>query len=182
MNQTGSFPTTVVGSLPRPQWVMDLFQRRWDEEISEQEFQKRLDSAVLFAIQLQEMAGIDIITDGEYRRESYVKIFAQRVSGFERDALDGSAILDDGNYFNPRSRQVLPPSEAKSPLRYPAVVEPVRYDQPLVLEDSKFLLANTSRMVKVTLPSPYILARRLWHPDFSRTPRERIFWKPSCRF
>ena len=168
MNQTGSFPTTVVGSLPRPQWVMDLFQRRWDEEISEQEFQKRLDSAVLFAIQLQEMAGIDIITDGEYRRESYVKIFAQRVSGFERDALDGSAILDDGNYFNPRSRQVLPPSEAKSPLRYPAVVEPVRYDQPLVLEDSKFLLANTSRMVKVTLPSPYILARRLWHPDFSR--------------
>jgi len=167
MNQTRLFPTTVVGSLPRPQWVLDLFQRRWDGGISEEEFQQRLDNAVLFAIQLQDMAGIDIITDGEYRRESYVKIFAQRVSGFERDALDGSAILDDGNYFNPRSRQVLPPSEAKSPLRYPAVVQPIQYDQPLVLNDSRFLLANTSRPVKVTLPSPYILARRLWHPDFS---------------
>ena len=167
MNRTTLFPTTVVGSLPRPQWVLDLFQRRLDGGIDEQEFEQRLDSAVLFAIQLQDMAGIDIITDGEYRRESYVKIFAQRVSGFERDALDGSAILDDGNYFNPRSREVLSPSEASSPLRYPAVVQPIQYDQPLVLEDSRFLLANTSRLVKVTLPSPYILARRLWHPDFS---------------
>ena len=122
MNRPDLFPTTVVGSLPRPQWVLDLFQRRWDGGISEQEFQQRLDSAVVFAIQLQDMAGIDIITDGEYRRESYVKIFAQRVSGFERDALDGSAILDDGNYFNPRSRKVLSPSKASSPLRYPAVV------------------------------------------------------------
>ena len=48
MNQTRLFPTTVVGSLPRPQWVLDLFQRRWDGGISEEEFQQRLDSAVLF--------------------------------------------------------------------------------------------------------------------------------------
>ena len=95
MNRPALFPTTVVGSLPRPKWVLDLFQSRWDGGIGEREFQQKLDSAVLFAIQLQDMAGIDIITDGEYRRESYVKIFAQRVSGFERDALDGSAILDD---------------------------------------------------------------------------------------
>ena len=154
MNHPALFPTTVVGSLPRPQWVLDLFESRWDRGIGEEEFQRRLDTAVLFAIQLQDLAGIDIITDGEYRRESYVKIFAQRVSGFERDALDGSAILDDGNYFNPRSRQVLAPSEAKSPLRYPAVVEPIQYNQPLVLEDTRFLLANTSCQAKVTLPSP----------------------------
>lgn len=168
MSADALFPTTVVGSLPRPQWVLDLFQRRWDGTIGEQAFQKRLGGAVLYAIQLQEIAGLDIITDGEYRRESYVKIFAEKVSGFERDALDGSAILDDGNYFNPRSRKVLSPSEASSPLRYPAVVDAIQPSQPLVLADTQFLMANTSRLVKVTLPSPYILARRLWHPDYSR--------------
>ena len=162
------FPTTVVGSLPRPHWVMDLFSQKTAGMVTPEDFQFSLDSAVLFAIQLQEMAGVDIISDGEYRRESYVKIFAERVGGFERDALDGSAILDDGNFYDNKARRVIPPSQARSPLRYPAVVAPIRYQQSVVLEEAGFLLKNTSCPVKVTLPSPYILARRLWHPNFSR--------------
>ncbi len=162
------FPTTVVGSLPRPQWVMDLFAQEISGQVDPETFQSRLDSAVLYAIQLQEMAGVDIITDGEYRRESYVKIFAQRVRGFERDLLDGSAILDDGQFYDSRARRVVAPSQAESPLRYPAVVRPLEADRPVVLEEARFLMSHTSRPVKVTLPSPYILARRLWHPDFSR--------------
>ena len=171
------FPTSVVGSLPRPQWVMDLFAQEVAGQVDPETFQSRLDSAVLYAIQLQEMAGVDIITDGEYRRESYVKIFAQRVGGFERDLLDGFAILDDGRFYDSRSRRVVAPSQAESPLRYPAVVRPIEAGRPVVLEEARFLMAHTSLPVKVTLPSPYILARRLWHPDFSREayPTRRDF-------
>ncbi len=162
------FPTTVVGSLPRPHWVLDLFQRKWSGAVTDQEFNARLDSAVLGAIQLQEMAGVDIITDGEYRRESYVKVFAERTEGFERDLLDGYPILDDGSYYNSQTRQVMPYTQPTSPLRYPAVVRKIKYDKPIVLDEARFLLANTKTPAKVTLPSPYILARRLWHPNFSR--------------
>ena len=87
MRPPSLFPTTVVGSLPRPQWVMDLFAQEIAGQVDPETFQSRLDSAVLYAIQLQEMAGVDIISDGEFRRESYVKIFAQQVGGFERDLL-----------------------------------------------------------------------------------------------
>src|SRR5207248_212084 len=92
---------------------------------------------------LQERAGLDEITDGEWRRESYVKVFAERVHGFEPDLIP-----------------VRPP--------HPAVVAPIVSDRPIVAEEVRFIRPLTQRRVKVTLPAPYIIGRRMWHPEHSR--------------
>ena len=79
------FPTTVIGSLPRPAWVRELILDRKDGRIPEQEVDEVLDRAIESVLLLQERAGLGEITDGEWRRESYVKVFAERVRGFQPD-------------------------------------------------------------------------------------------------
>lgn len=76
------FPTMVVGSLPRPQWVRDLIEDRKAGHVSAQHAERLLDNAVPLAIRMQEQAGVDFVSDGEWRRESYVKVFADAVDGF----------------------------------------------------------------------------------------------------
>src|SRR4051794_7734824 len=76
------FPTTVVGSMPRPQYVKDLLasgSRTGDHDAG---WQRRMDNAVRHVIGMQEQAGIDIISDGEWRRESYVDVIAEMLTGF----------------------------------------------------------------------------------------------------
>src|SRR5262245_33683184 len=77
------FPTTVVGSLPRPQYVKDLLAAGSRTGTPEAGWQRRMDDAVRFAIGLQEQAGIDIISDGEWRRETYVDVIGEIMTGFK---------------------------------------------------------------------------------------------------
>lgn len=82
MTDITPFSTFVVGSLPRPRWVRDLIEDRKSGLISRAEADLLLDDAVPSAIRLQERAGLDYVSDGEWRRESYVKVFADAVDGF----------------------------------------------------------------------------------------------------
>jgi 5-methyltetrahydropteroyltriglutamate--homocysteine methyltransferase len=84
------------------------------------------------------------LTDGEWRRESYVKVFAERVRGFRPDLYDSGGLM------------------------YPAVVEPVEYFRPLVANEIRFIRDRTTRRIKATLPSPYIIGRRMWSPEHSK--------------
>ncbi len=136
------FSTTVIGSLPRPQWVRELILERKEQAISEETADQILDRAIESAILMQERAGLDEITDGEWRRESYVKVFAERVRGFEPDLV-------------------------VSGLPYPAVVAPIEYYRPIAAEEIRFLRSRTERRVKATLPGPYTIGRRMWHPEHS---------------
>ncbi|MDA1050564.1 MAG: cobalamin-independent methionine synthase II family protein [Planctomycetota bacterium] len=138
------FPTTVIGSLPRPSWVCELILDRKEGRISEDEADGLLDRAIESAIVLQERSGLGEITDGEWRRESYVKVFAERVRGFQHD-------------LNPSGG-----------LPYPAVVAPLEYHRPIAADEVRFLRMRTQRRVKATIPSPYIIGRRMWHPQYSR--------------
>ncbi|MDP6449302.1 MAG: cobalamin-independent methionine synthase II family protein [Lentisphaeria bacterium] len=138
------FPTTVIGSLPRPMWVRELIEDRKAGRISEEEAGPHLDRAIESAIELQERAGIEEITDGEWRRESYVKLFAERVRGFKADLLPSGG------------------------LPYPAVVDPVEYYRPLAVEELAYIRPRTERRVKVTLPAPFIIGWRMWHPEHSK--------------
>ena len=138
------FPTTVIGSLPRPVWIRELILDRKDGRILEEEAGALLDRAVESAIILQERAGLDEITDGEWRRESYVKVFSERVRGFEHDI------------------------NISGDLTYSAVVAPVEYFRPIAAEETRYLRQRTDRRVKTTLPSPYIIGRRMWHAERSR--------------
>ncbi len=142
MARSQLFPTTVIGSLPRPQWVRELILDRKNGNISEEAADRMLDRAIESAILMQERAGLDEITDGEWRRESYVKVFAERVRGFKPDLVI-------------------------SGLPYPAVVAPIEYYRPIAAQEIRFLRSQTERRVKATLPGPYTIGRRMWHREHS---------------
>ena len=138
------FPTTVIGSLPRPAWVRDVILERKAGRLGEADADRLLDAAVDSALRLQERAGLDEVTDGEWRRESYVKVFAERVRGFRPD-------------LNPSGG-----------LPYPAVVAPIEYHREIAAPEIRYARGRTDRPLKATLPAPYIIGRRMWHPEHSR--------------
>ena len=145
------FPTMVVGSLPRPRWVLDVIedrtQGRMNEKVCEKEADKLLDPAVLSAIRMQERAGLDYISDGEWRRENYVRIFADRVGGFRREVIGTD------------------PSRGQ---KYSAaVVSRLEPQRPIACEEAEFLRRNTNRKIIVALPAPYTIGRRMWDPEVS---------------
>ncbi len=139
------FPTYVVGSLPRPRWVRDVIEDRRDGRLSTEESDRLLDAAVPLAVSMQERAGLTYVSDGEWRRESYVKVFSEHVDGFRQDAV---------------------PSVSRT-IMDPVVVEPLHQREPLTVEAARFLAGATSSKTIVALPSPYILGWRTWKPDMS---------------
>jgi 5-methyltetrahydropteroyltriglutamate--homocysteine methyltransferase len=137
------FPTTVIGSMPRPQYVKDLLAAAPRQGQPDPAWQRRLDDAVRYVIGMQEQAGIDIISDGEWRRESYVDIIAEVMNGFRWVQRDVFAY-----------HQVV--CERMTPRRPGAIAA-----------EARFLKENTGRHVKVCLPSPYLIGQRMWEPAHS---------------
>jgi 5-methyltetrahydropteroyltriglutamate--homocysteine methyltransferase len=146
------FPTTLVGSYPQPDWLIDRkrlagrfpprVRARELWKIPEADLQEAQDDATLVAIKMQEDAGLDIISDGEIRRESYSNRFATALDGVDLDN-PGSA-LDRSGHPNP----------------VPRVVAAIRRREPVGVRDLEFLLANTQRRVKVTVPGPFTMAQQ----------------------
>lgn len=138
------FFTQVIGSLPRPKLVRDLVDRR--DSIPADEYKRLMDDVVVFAIRLQEQAGLDVISDGEWRRIHYLDEFLHRVGG----------------------HAPVRPFEHQGELKYTTVVtgKMQRHD-PLFVEDASFLVDHTDRCTKYALPSPFLIAIRKWHEDFS---------------
>ena len=133
------FPASVVGSMPRPAFVRDLLARPPDDP----ERAAHMDAAVHYVIALQEAAGIDVVSDGEWRRLSYIGIIADIAEGFARETRDG--------------------------LSWHTVVGTLRPKHPgLTGQEARFLVEHTTRATKVALPSPYLLAQRMWDPERSR--------------
>lgn len=139
------FYTHGIGSLPRPQVVRDLFL--WRQDIPAERFQSTLDDFVLFAIRLQEQAGLDVVTDGEWRRVQYIREFLLRVGGFER------------------CRRYRHQDEWKLT---EVIVRRMAPSEPVFWEDARFLTSNTDRVTKFALPSPFLIAVRYWHEDHSK--------------
>jgi 5-methyltetrahydropteroyltriglutamate--homocysteine methyltransferase len=138
------FPTTVIGSMPRPQYVKDLLATGSRTGPADPAWRRRMDDAVRFVIGMQEQAGIDIVSDGEWRRESYVDVVAEIMTGFRWIKRDVFAY-------------------------HQVVVERMTPRRPgVVAEEARFLRENTGRGVKVCLPSPYLIGERMWEPEHSR--------------
>ena len=144
-------PTTVVGSYPQPAWLIDRAKLgakvprvRQPEiwRIPEPWLEEAQDDATLLAIRDMERAGIDIITDGEMRRESYSNRFAT--------ALEGIDIERPGTTIN-RNGLAIP---------VPRVAGPIRRKGPVEVRDIQFLKKNTSRKAKITLPGPFTMAQQ----------------------
>lgn len=139
------FHTQVIGSLPRPQAVRDLLANR--SAMPPEQFAQRMDDMVRFAIRLQEQAGIDVISDGEWRRIQYVDEFLDRIGGFEKCWRYEHA----GEVEFQR-----------------VVVRRIEVRDPVFREDARFLVGNTDHATKFALPSPFLIAIRYWHPGYSR--------------
>ena len=158
------FETSVTGSLPRPGWVLDLVRARDEDRVSEEEFQHRLDDAVPIAVLLQELAGIDVVTDGEWRRRSYISGFPRHVGGFAADRIEVTVL--DGTKRT-----------------WPAVVGKLEYRSPIALEEARFVMNLTGKRVKATLPSPYMIDRWFYDPVHSHDayPRREHLIEDAAR-
>jgi 5-methyltetrahydropteroyltriglutamate--homocysteine methyltransferase len=146
-------PTTVVGSYPQPDWLVDhavlkaqtvprvRLKQMW--RVPEQFLEQAQDDATLIAIRDMERAGIDIITDGEMRRESYSNRFATALEGID---IDTPAVV--------RNR-------AGSDTVVPRAVGKVRRREPVELRDMQFLRRNTGKLAKITLPGPFTMTQQI---------------------
>src|SRR5712692_10316934 len=143
--------TTVVGSYPQPEWLVDRknLQNRLPPRVRAHEIwripepllQQAQDDATLLAIRDMERAGIDIISDGEIRRESYSNRFATALGGMDLD--NPGVALDRTGHPNP----------------VPRVVGSIRRLHPVEVRDVEFLRANTDRRIKITLPGPFTMTQ-----------------------
>lgn len=145
-------PTTVVGSYVQPGWLIDRdnlktrlpprvrAQEIW--QVPENTLEEAQDTATLAAIHDMEQAGIDIITDGEIRRESYSNRFATALCGIDIDN-PGTAI-DRTGHPNP----------------VPRIAGKITRDCPVELRDANFLVQNTDRLTKITIPGPFTMTQQ----------------------
>jgi 5-methyltetrahydropteroyltriglutamate--homocysteine methyltransferase len=157
------FPTTLVGSYPQPEWLIDRkklagrFPPRvrakelW--RIPEPQLAEAQDDATLLAIRAQEEAGLDIVTDGEIRRESYSNRFATALEGIDIDN-PGSA-LDRSGHPNP----------------VPRIVGKIRRKHAVEVQDLLFLKKNTNKKVKMTVPGPFTMSQQAQN-DFYKSEEE----------
>jgi 5-methyltetrahydropteroyltriglutamate--homocysteine methyltransferase len=157
------FPTTIVGSFPQPDWLIDReklagrfpprVRARELWRIPPQYLNEAQEDATLIAIRAQEEAGLDIVSDGEIRRESYSNRFATALDGVDLDN-PGSA-LDRSGHPNP----------------VPRIVGKIRRRHAVEVEDLNFLRAHTRRLVKITVPGPFTMLQQAQN-DFYTSEEE----------
>ena len=165
MAKSQLFPVTVVGSWPRPQWLIQALRKRQADEISFDEFNTTADDAVLAAIKYQEDANVDIITDGEQRRDNFYSFVVEKLEGVKLMTLtDLMDYMKDRASFEETLRALDVPAFA---MRSPVAVDRVRRKRHLALDEFKFLKSHTTRKTKVPIPGPYMLTRSMWFPGLS---------------
>src|SRR5687767_3218953 len=162
-NEAMLFPTTLVGSYPQPEWLIDRqkLAARFPPRVRAKELWRvpepylaaAQNDATLLAIQAQEEAGLDIITDGEIRRESYSNRFATALEGVDID--NPGTALDRSGHPNP----------------VPRIVGKIRRKHPVEVEDLLFLKKNTSKQVKITVPGPFTMSQQAQN-DFYKSEEE----------
>ncbi|MBO0790790.1 MAG: hypothetical protein J2P36_07550, partial [Ktedonobacteraceae bacterium] len=152
LSVTDKLLTTVVGSYPQPEWLVDRknLQSRLPPRIRAREIwripepllQQAQDDATILAIRDMERAGIDIISDGEIRRESYSNRFATALNGMDLD--NPGVALDRTGHPNP----------------VPRVTGPIRRLHPVEIRDVEFLRRNTDHRIKITVPGPFTITQQ----------------------
>jgi 5-methyltetrahydropteroyltriglutamate--homocysteine methyltransferase len=157
------FPTTLVGSFPQPEWLIDRgrLAGRFPPRVRARELwrpaaehlARAQDDATLLAIKAQVDAGLDIVTDGEIRRESYSNHFATALDGLDLD--NPGVALDRSGHPNP----------------VPRVVGPIRRPHPVQVADVRFLREHTGRTIKVTVPGPFTMSQQA-QDDYYGDPEE----------
>jgi 5-methyltetrahydropteroyltriglutamate--homocysteine methyltransferase len=160
------FPTSLVGSFAQPEWLIDRAKLagRFPPRVraaelwrpSPEHLAQAQDDATVLAIKAQEDAGLDIVTDGEIRRESYSNHFANALRGLDLD--EPGEALDRSGHPNP----------------VPRVVGPISRPHPVQAQDVQFLRARTDRTIKVTVPGPFTMSQQAQN-DYYDNPADLAF-------
>lgn len=157
-------PVMGVGSWPRPKWLLTALHEFMQGRLSEQEFQETANDAVRLAVEAQLRAGVDVITDGEQRRDNYASFVAQRLDNCQLIPLvDLLALVDDPASFEKELQALDVPA---TEIRHPAVLGKLEWTRPLTLHEFEFVRTLTDKPVKIALPGPYLLTRTMWSDCF----------------
>lgn len=149
-----------IGSWPRPRWMVEAVHDRMEGRLSEEDFQATADDAVRLAVDAQMRAGVDVITDGEQRRDSYASFVGGRLDNCQLIPLtDLLPLVDDPEAFAQELRALDVPA---GEIRHPAVFGPLGRSRPIALHEAAFAKTLTTLPVKVALPGPYLLTRTMW--------------------
>lgn len=167
----GIIKTALVGSYAQPEWLIDRQALRdrlpariltgdmW--RVAPEFLQEAQDDAVLSVLEDQEVAGIDIVTDGEVRRESYSAPFANAPEGVDRKRVETLI------------------GRAGKPNKVPLITGPLKRVSPVHVDDVKFMRAHTDRIVKITIPGPFTLSQ-LAVSEYYKSPRDVAMAYAEC--
>jgi len=157
-----------MGSWPRPRWMLHAIHEHLQGRIAEAEFQATADDAVRLAVAAQLRSGVDVVTDGEQRRDSYASFVGARLDNCQLIPLtDLSAMVDHPEEFEKELRALDVPA---ADVRHPVVYGPLGRSRPLALHEFEFVKSVTAKPVKVALPGPYLLTRTLWLDCLTERP------------
>ncbi len=159
------FPVTTVGSLPRPQSVLRALRARKRGDLSEAEFERIADDAVRDALRMQEAAGVDIVTDGEQRRDNFYSFVSDKLDGVRLMSLaEMLDYVEDKAGFEKLLQTLDVPAYS---INNPTCVGKLARRKPLAVDEVAFLKNYTHKPIKVPLPGPYILTRAMWVPEIT---------------
>ena len=155
MDELPILPTTVIGSYPRPKWLREAIRLHKAGKISDEDLKEAFDDAVIVVLRDHQIAGVDVPTDGEMRRDEMVEFFAERIAGFK---FYGPVRVWGTNYY-----------------RKPSVVGKVEYVKPMLVDE--FLFAKSvsyTENLKITITGPYTIAEWSYN-EYYKSKRDLAF-------
>ena len=166
MKEKQSFTTTQVGSWPRSKQMLKALRGYQKGAVARRDYLEVAENEIRRTVELQEKAGLDIIVDGEHRRESFYAFITDKVAGTQLMSLaDMLDYVEDKAEFEEMLRTMDMPASA---VKNPTCIGKLSRREPLALEDLRFLRTLSKKPVKITLPGPYLLTRSMWVSALTR--------------
>ena len=149
-----------IGSWPRPRWMLQAMHEHVEGRLGEEEFQATADDAVRLAVEAQLRSAVDVVTDGEQRRDNYASFVGGLLENCQLIPLtDLLPLVDDPEEFE---KELLSLDVPASEVRHPAVFGKLRRRRPIAAHELEFVRTLTDKPVKIALPGPYLLTRIMW--------------------
>ncbi len=149
-----------IGSWPRPRWMLKAMHEHVEGRLGEDEFQATADDAVRLAVEAQLRSHVDVVTDGEQRRDNYASFVGGLLENCQLIPLtDLLPLVDDPEKF---AKELLSLDVPASEVRHPAVFGKLRRGRPIAAHELEFVRSLTDKPVKIALPGPYLLTRIMW--------------------
>ena len=171
VSEQGFLPTSVVGSLPRPGWLIDAIERHERGGVSEGQLAECYDDAVRLAIKEQELTGVDELSDGEQRRFSFLAFVAERLPSFRMIPVKELLNRDAEKFVHEMNLPV-------EVISNPVIVDRIKRSKPLAVDEVRFALRHTSKRVKAPIIGPYTLLINSWN----RGKSSQVYESPEDAF